>query len=209
MIHIGTTNPGKVREIASLLAPLGIDVGTLSLDIPEPWDTIAQNAAEKARAYAAHTGGVVLAEDSGLFVSALGDLPGPWSARYCDVDPVTRKETPTSRNRAETDRLNNEKVLRDLTGVPIERRAAQFRICLVVRDPAHELFRVETSYSGWIADAPRGDNGFGYDAIFIGADTFGKTLAEIDAHRKNLRSHRKMAMDALYTWASQHLDVLT
>lgn len=84
LLYLGTTNPGKVREWASILAPLGVDIRTASLHVPETSDTFEGNARQKALAYAAHTGGVTVSEDSGLVVPWLGGLPGPWSARFDD-----------------------------------------------------------------------------------------------------------------------------
>lgn len=213
MLFIGTTNKDKVREIAALVAPLGIEVQPVALDIPEPFDTIRENAWEKARLYAAHTGGVVLAEDSGLFIHALKDLPGPWSARFCDMDLETQTEKAPDppRPREETDRLNNQRVLSLMEEVPDGNRVAEFRIHLMISQAGKNapLYSIETAYSGVITREPRGTHGFGYDPIFVGNDTFGKTLAEIDRARKNLRSHRKMALDGFYAWASQHLEILT
>lgn len=214
MLHIGTTNDGKIREIAALVAPLGIEVAPMSLDIPEPHNTLRDNAWEKARAYAAHCGGVALAEDSGLFIRALNDLPGPYSARYSRLDRTTMKERPLedpAPSREDIDRLNNSLVLWEMATVPPEKRVAEFRICLMVAKAGDTtpLYTVETAYPGVIAPEARGTEGFGYDPIFIGNDTFGKTLAEIDRARKNLRSHRKAALDGFYAWASQHLELLS
>ncbi len=207
-MFIGTTNPGKVAEIAALLAPLGIELNAVSLDVPEMGDTFDENAVQKALAYAEHTRGVTLAEDSGLIVPALGGLPGPWSARFADLDMETRRITPSSRTRAEIDPLNTQRILDLMRGIEQPRRAAMFKVVLVVAQPGQVLFTTSGECHGWIAEEPRGTKGFGYDPIFVGQDTFGKTFAELDPIRKNLRSHRKRALDELFMWASQNRGLL-
>ncbi len=210
-MFIGTTNSDKVAELAALLAPLGIPVQSVALDVPEPWDTLRENARAKALAYAAHAGGVTLSEDSGLFVAALGDLPGPWSARFYALDLATRRlaAEPRDAPRLVVDIANNDRLLYVMRDVPDDQRAAEFRIALCLAAPdGRVLFETETRYAGWITREPRGANGFGYDPVFVGHTTFGKTFAEIDSGRKNLRSHRKLALDAFYAWASQHTHLL-
>jgi XTP/dITP diphosphohydrolase len=94
-----------------------------------------------------------------------------------------------------------------MAGVEPARRAALFRVALVVARGATVLFTATAESHGWIADAPRGTHGFGYDPVFVGQDTYGKTYAELDPLRKNLKSHRKRVMDQFYSWLSQHLGV--
>jgi XTP/dITP diphosphohydrolase len=208
MLHVGTTNPGKVAELAALLAPLGVRLQVTSLDVPETTDTFEGNAREKALAYAAHTGGVTLSEDSGICIPALDGLPGPWSARFADLDLGTREVVESGRDRATIDAANNARVLELMRGVEQPRRAALFKVVLIVARPGEVLFQSGGEYHGWIAEEARGAGGFGYDPVFIGQDTFGKTLAELDPVRKNLRSHRKRVLDELFLWASQRMDLL-
>lgn len=208
MLHVGTTNPGKVAELAALLAPLGVRLQLVSLDMPETKDTFEGNAREKALAYAAHTGGVTLSEDSGLVVPALDGLPGPWSARFADLDLATRTVKESGRTRAEIDAANNARLLEVLRDVEQPRRAALFKVVLIVARPGEVLFEGAGECHGWIADSARGASGFGYDPVFVGQDTFGKTFAELDPVRKNLRSHRRRVLDELFLWASQHRDLL-
>ncbi len=92
-MFIGTTNPGKVAEMASLLAPLGIALHPVALDVAETQDTFEGNAIEKAMAYANHTGGITVSEDSGLVIPVLEGLPGPWSARFADLDLESKQVT--------------------------------------------------------------------------------------------------------------------
>jgi XTP/dITP diphosphohydrolase len=207
-LYLGTTNAGKVAEFGALLAPLGVKLVPVSLDVPEVGDTFEANAREKGLAYAAHTGGLTLAEDSGLLVPALEGLPGPWSARYADLDLAMKRVVPSGRHGEEMDRANNERLLAALQGVEMPRRAAMFRVVLVVTRPGEVLFEAAAECHGWIAPEARGTMGFGYDPVFVGQDTFGKTYAEIDPVRKNLRSHRKRVLDELFMWLSQRLETL-
>ncbi len=198
---VGTTNPGKLREIAAICRPIGVEIEPLQLDVPETEDTFDGNALLKGRAYsAARPGNVVLVEDSGLEVGALSGLPGPWSANFNDLDIETRKLRESSLSREQIDPLNNERVLELLQGVSLSDRGASFVVVMLVVRDGEVLFRTEGRASGWIAMAACGTNGFGYDPIFIGSDTFGKTYAELDSARKNLRSHRKDALRSLSTW---------
>jgi len=209
---IGTTNPGKVREIASILAATGCTFQvTDPVDPEETEDDFEGNALLKACVYARHAGGITISEDSGLIIPALGGLPGPWSARFsdCQIDWHTDRVvacTPSNRPRQEIDRLNNQRVLDLLKGQEQPHRAACFKVVLCVAAPDGEiLFKGVGESHGWIASECRGTNGFGYDPIFIGGDTFGKTYAELDSMRKNLRSHRKEALDQFQAWLGQYL----
>ena len=209
MIFLGTTNPGKVREMGGLLAPMGLELKPLALDVPETGATFADNAREKALAYAQHSGGVTISEDSGLVVPALKGLPGPYSARFADLtldaDLKPRGVVPSGREREEMDRVNNARVLALLADVPEPRRAASFLVRLVVARPGEALFEAGGEAHGWIAAEARGERGFGYDPIFIGQDTFGRTYAELDAMRKNMRSHRRRVLQELQHWLAKAL----
>jgi XTP/dITP diphosphohydrolase len=209
---IGTTNPAKVREIGAILAATGCTFEVTSpVDPAETADDFVGNALIKARAYAAHAGGVTICEDSGLLVPALGGLPGPWSARFaeCEVDVASGRVvrwTPTGYGRDEIDRLNNGRVLELMRGIDQPRRAAMFAVVLAVAVPdGGVLFQGKGESHGWIAEEPRGDNGFGYDPVFVGNDTFGKTYAELDSMRKNLRSHRNRVLKEFKAWLGRYL----
>lgn len=192
-ILLATTNPHKVSEVREVLAPLGYEVRSLD-SLPrvpeepaEDADTFAGNARLKAVAYARATGIACVAEDSGLEVDALGGAPGVYSARYSGEGG----------SRAERDRANNDKLLRELSSVAPERRTARFvcAMCLAAPD-GRVLAEVSGSYEGVIADAPRGANGFGYDPLLYLPDA-GKTTAELPPEEKNARSHRGKATRAL------------
>jgi XTP/dITP diphosphohydrolase len=97
-------------------------------------------------------------------------------------------------------------VLELLQGVEQPRRSTSFKVVLAVAAPDGAiLFKGVGESHGWIAEAMRGANGFGYDPIFVGGDTFGKTYAELDSMRKNLRSHRKRVLDEFQAWLGQFL----
>jgi XTP/dITP diphosphohydrolase len=192
-ILFATTNPHKTNEVRAILAPLGIDV--LSLDslesVPEEpeetEETFAGNARLKARYYAQATGVESLAEDSGLEVDALFGAPGVHSARYAG----------TSGTRADRDRANNEKLLRELARVPDAPRTARFVCALCLAAPDGTVLEETTgAYEGEITDAPRGQNGFGYDPLLFLPDV-GRTSAELPPVEKNARSHRGKAVRAL------------
>lgn len=198
---VGTTNPGKVREVAGVCHPFGVKVIPAALSVEETEDTFLGNALLKAQAYTKeHPGQVVLVEDSGLCVEALNGLPGVWSARFADLDLQTRQVTSDDRQREEQDRLNNERLLKLMEGRPLKERGAAFTICLLVAKDDEILFGTERSTYGYIVEEPRGSNGFGYDPLFASEKTFGKTFAEIDSARKNLISHRRRALDRMALW---------
>lgn len=209
---IGTTNPNKVREIGAILQASGCEfVQTDPVDPEETEADFVGNALIKGRAYAAHSGLVTISEDSGLLVPSLGNLPGPWSARFseCEIDRAAWKilrHAKTGLSREEIDPRNNALVLELMRGIDQPRRAAMFKVVFVVAKPDGEILFQGTGESyGWIADEARGSNGFGYDPIFVGQDTFGKTYAEIDAHRKNLRSHRRAALQEFKAWLARYV----
>jgi XTP/dITP diphosphohydrolase len=188
-----TSNPHKVDEARAILAPLGIALQSLSdlgCDLPEPEEdgaTFEDNARLKARYYARHLGVPCLAEDSGLEVDALGGAPGVYSARYAG----------TEGSRAERDRANNERLLRELQGVPAERRSARFVCTLALADAGGQvLAEARGHYPGVIAEQPRGENGFGYDPLLFLPDR-GCTSAELSPAEKHARSHRGAALRQL------------
>lgn len=213
-IIVGTSNPGKVREIASILSPLGHEIIPMAMNIDETGETISDNAKIKALAYSkANPGVYVIVEDSGLVVPKLNNLPGPYSARFhtviFDKNLVVRavpKEDFTT-DKSEHDRLNNERLLEMIKTLPEEMRAAYFEVSFVIAKDDEILTESIGHSYGYISDEMRGTNGFGYDPLFIGNDTFGKTYAELDTARKNLKSHRKKALKELGLWVATHINV--
>jgi XTP/dITP diphosphohydrolase len=184
-----TNNQHKVEEINSAI-PSGIEVVSLKaagidIDIPEPHDTLQENAAEKAGTIFRLTGTNCFSEDTGLEVYSLNNEPGVHSARYAG------EEKEPSRN--------IEKLLSKLGSST--NRAARFRtvICLILQGKEHYF---EGVCEGRISLQPRGEGGFGYDSVFI-ADGAGKSFAEMDMEEKNRFSHRKKAADLLVAFLNR------
>jgi XTP/dITP diphosphohydrolase len=180
---IATHNTGKKAEYAGLLQGLDLELITLAelevgLVIAEDGATFAQNALLKARGYAAATGLLTLADDSGLEVDALGGAPGVHTARYGGEG------------------LSDEErywlLLQNLKGVPDERRGARFRCVIALAWPNGHTELAEGNCEGRIAHEPRGEGGFGYDPIFY-LPEFGCAMAELPAEVKNRISHRARA----------------
>ncbi len=192
-VLFATSNPHKLAEVKALLGPLGWEViGLDELDQrpPEPREdgaTFAENARLKALAYARATGLPCLADDSGLEVDALGGAPGVHSARYAAARG----------SRAARDEANNQKLLRELSGVPADRRRARFACALCLARPDGTIV-AETSGTceGVIGEQPRGDGGFGYDPLLY-LPELGLTVAELSPSEKNARSHRGSAARAM------------
>ncbi|HEV2116341.1 MAG TPA: RdgB/HAM1 family non-canonical purine NTP pyrophosphatase [Terriglobales bacterium] len=194
-ILIATSNPGKLRDFAAAAAEHGIAVGALpgfsSLPaVAEDEPTFEANARKKAEAYSRFApGAIVLADDSGLEVSALGGAPGVRSARYAASSPEENA----------SDAANNARLLAELQAVPEDQRQAQF-VCVIVaaRDgKALASFRGEAQ--GTILLRPRGSGGFGYDPLFY-FPQLDKTFAELSAAEKAHVSHRGQAFRRFLEW---------
>ena len=187
-VVLATGNPGKVRELASLLADFGLDIVAqteLGVDSAEETGlTFIENAILKARHDAQITGLPAIADDSGLAVDALGGAPGIYSARYSGEDA--------------TDQRNLEKLLDALLDVPDDRRQAQFHCVLVYLRHAEDPTPLvcHGSWPGIIARESAGSGGFGYDPIFF-VPTEGKTAAELSREEKSAISHRGRALKLL------------
>lgn len=211
---IGTSNKGKIREIAAVLMPMGYTMTPTSAPVDEIGETIKDNAIIKALEYSSlNPGKYVIAEDSGLIVPALNNLPDAYSARFHDVElddetleviNVPKEEYTT--DKTEIDKLNNARLI-SLVDKHLKEseRGAFFEVCFAVAKDEEILYTCGAISSGFITTEPKGTNGFGYDPVFIGSDTFGKTYAELDNARKNLRSHRKRALQKLGLWISNNI----
>ena len=180
---IASGNAGKLREIARILAPFGIEAVPQSQfnvpDCPEPHVTFVENCLAKARHASLHSGLPALADDSGICVDALGGAPGVQSARYA--------------GEPKSDASNNDKLIADLANVA-DRRAHYTCVMVYVRHPDDpEPVIAEGRWFGEIIDTPRGENGFGYDPYFL-VPEFEKTGAELDEDTKNAVSHRGQAL---------------
>ncbi len=185
-IVIASNNPGKLREIGQILAPLGIEVLPQSAfavpEADEPHETFIENALAKARHAALATGLPALADDSGLCVDALGGAPGVQSARY-GGEP-------------RTDARNNARLL-DALGERPDRQAHYYCVVVLLRH-AHDPQPLvsEGLWRGEILRAARGSGGFGYDPLFLDP-AVNQTAAELVPMRKNLISHRAQALARL------------
>ncbi len=185
-VVLASGNAGKLQEFTRMLADSGIELLPQSDFGVEPAaetaPTFVENALAKARQVCEHTGLPAIADDSGLEVDALDGAPGVHSARYAG---------------GAGDEANNRKLLAALNGVPTEQRTARFRAVLVYLrhsdDPAPVI--AEGIWEGRIAEAPRGNGGFGYDPLFEITD--GRTSAELPADEKNRLSHRGQALAEL------------
>lgn len=181
---IASHNPGKVREIADLLRPFGVEVVSAGeLDLPEPdetEDTFIGNALLKANAAAGASGLPALADDSGLAVNALDGAPGIYSARWAGPDKDFM--------------VAMEKVEELLRGA--EDRSAKFVCALALAWPDGHTEVFEGTVAGGITWPPVGDKGFGYDPIFV-AEGETITFAEMEPERKHAMSHRADAFQQL------------
>jgi XTP/dITP diphosphohydrolase len=198
-VLIATSNAGKLRDFAGAATALGVEVSPLPgfATLPavvEDGLTFEANARKKAEVYSQYAAGeIVLADDSGLEVDALGGAPGVHSARYA-------AEAPHLAGANSDDQANNARLRRELKHVAPEKRTARF-VCVIAaaRDgQILEVFRGQAE--GIVLDAPRGSNGFGYDPLFH-FPQIGKTFAELSAEEKAQFSHRGAAFRKFLEWA--------
>lgn len=209
-ILLATRNQGKIKELTRMLAPFRLKVVGLDLfpeieDIAETGSTFEENALLKASHAAKKSGLVAVADDSGLMVDALNGAPGIYSARFSsDEDCRCEEDRALSR-----DELNNKKLLRFMADLPREERSARFCSVIAAVAPTGQNVTTLGIWDGTIITTPKGENGFGYDPLFLDPD-LGLTAAQMSPHEKNERSHRARAMQALAElwpdfWASLSL----
>ena len=187
-VVVATGNAHKLREIEAILGAALPGMSFVALgelgDFPEPDENGAsfyENALIKAKDALAQTGlAMAVADDSGLVVDALGGEPGIYSARWAGEHGA--------------DDANNEKLLVKLADVPFERRTARFHSSVVMAYADGTVLRGEGDCEGMIGFIGRGTNGFGYDPLFLPADTPGLTMAELTPDQKNVISHRFHAL---------------
>lgn len=186
---IATRNEGKIREFKKMFSSLGYTIKSLNdfsnlPDIEETGQTFEENARLKAETIAELTKEVVIGDDSGLCVDVLGGLPGIWSHRFSGTNP--------------TDTENNAKLLHELasTEATPERRTAHFHTTLVAARHNHTSLVVDADWQGRIAIKPQGEDGFGYDPLFL-VGNGNKTAAELSMEEKNKISHRGLALQKL------------
>ncbi len=193
---LATTNRHKIEEYRAIFADLPFQLLSLSdisldMDVEETGTTFQQNAELKALAYAHASSMLVLADDSGLEIDALGGQPSIYSARFLGPNV----------SYAERFRV----ILERLKGLPVAQRTARFRCVITIAEPSEVHRSVEGTVEGIIADAPRGEHGFGYDPLFL-IPEYGKTMAEMQPELKHRISHRgraaALARTLLETWPS-------
>jgi XTP/dITP diphosphohydrolase len=180
---LATTNKGKAAEYRGLLKGLDLELVTLSQagisqEAEENCNTFEGNARSKAEFYAALSGLLTLADDSGLEVDALGGEPGVRSSRYAGD------------NATDAERVNF--LLNKLRDIPQDKRQARFKCVIAIAQPGKPTQAAEGTCEGLIAPEPKGDNGFGYDPVFY-LPEYGRTIAELPPEIKNRISHRGRA----------------
>jgi len=183
---VATNNPGKLREMLSLLEDLHLDIVTpqgigIQLEPEENGSTYAENASLKARAFTQASGLVTMADDSGLEVDALAGAPGIRSARFSPLPHAT-------------DADRRAYLLGLLQDYPPPWKA-HFHCTVAIATPQDEIYFAQGDYPGVIITQERGTNGFGYDPIFLLEET-GLTMAELPMDEKNRLSHRARAVKA-------------
>lgn len=187
---LSTANPDKLREIEPFFDGLDVDlvaVGELvdGWDVEETGATLEANARLKAEAAVRATGLPAVADDTGLFVDALGGAPGVRSSRFAGEEATYAD--------------NVARLLAEMAGIPEAERAARFRTVAVLHRPDGTSAAFEGVLEGRILEAPRGSEGFGYDPVFLVAGGR-RSLAEIALDEKNRISHRAAAFRAVAAW---------
>lgn len=193
IVVLATTNAGKVRELAAPLHAYGLEVLGMDAfqgigDIEETGTTFEENALLKARIVADATGYVTVADDSGLEVDALNGEPGIYSARYGSDLALLEGENRDGRN--------IRKLLASMAQVPEGQRGARFVCCMAVCKPRGAEQVVRGVWEGQILESPQGDNGFGYDPVFLDA-ALGRSAAMLTREEKMGVSHRGKALAQL------------
>lgn len=205
MLHvlIATSNPGKLRDFTAAAAPHGVSVAALPRfsELPaiiEDGASFEENAHKKAIHYSRFAPGeLVLADDSGLEVDALGGAPGVHSARYAALGPGP---VPVGENA--DDAANNARLLRELAGVPDDQRTARFVAILAAARDGNVLATFRGAVEGRITHEIRGAGGFGYDPLFY-VQELGRTFGESSLEEKARLSHRGQAFRAFLEWVRE------
>ncbi|WP_206458372.1 XTP/dITP diphosphatase [Anaerovorax sp. IOR16] len=187
-IVAATQNKHKIEEMSAITKEFGmnmvsrLDAGVPEFEIEEDGKTFEENSEKKAREIMKVCGNITIADDSGLMVDALDGAPGVYSARFAGEDS--------------NDEKNNEKLLLLLKDVPEEKRTAKFVSVITMVYPNGEKIVARGECRGHILYKGRGNNGFGYDPLFV-PDGFDRTFAELSAEEKNKISHRSIALQNL------------
>ena len=185
---LSTNNAHKVEEIKNILNGFPIevlskkDIKMTNLEVDEDGITLEENSIKKAKTLAEKSEYMVMADDSGLFVDALNGAPGVYSSRYAGEEG--------------NDQKNNMKLLEELKNVPLEDRAASFITVIALVTEDKEIFTIKGECKGYIDFEPKGNNGFGYDPLFIPLG-YDETFAELGNDIKNKISHRAKALEGM------------
>ena len=183
-----SSNAHKIKEIQSIMSKFGVKVvsrkeaGVPEFEIEEDGETFEENSLKKAEAIMKATGKLTVADDSGLMVDYLGGAPGVYSARFAGEECDDEK--------------NNEKLLKHLEGLPAEDRKAKFVSVITLMFPDGNTIVARGECPGRIIETPTGENGFGYDPLFV-PDGLSKTFAQLSDKEKNSISHRARALEKL------------
>jgi XTP/dITP diphosphohydrolase len=202
-VLVATSNPGKIRDLDGAAVAHNVQIemlpGFSSLpSVIEDGDTFEANARKKAEFYSKHAEGeIVIADDSGLEVDALGCAPGIRSARY-----AADEHNPNDDSGNSDDDANNARLLRELHDVPDEFRTGRFICVIAAARNGHTLATFHGKAEGMILRAERGSNGFGYDPLFY-FPQIGKSFAELTAEEKAGYSHRGAAFRAFLEWEEE------
>ncbi len=188
VIVMASHNQHKIKEIEAITQKFGMpvisrdDAGVPPVEIVEDGETFEENSLKKAQEIQKLCGRITLADDSGLEVDYLGGAPGVYSARFAGEDS--------------SDAKNNEKLLKLLDGLKKDDRKAKFVSVITMVFPDGEVLTARGECPGRIITAPAGENGFGYDPLFV-PDGYDKTFAQLTAEEKNRISHRAKALEKL------------
>jgi XTP/dITP diphosphohydrolase len=198
-VVIATRNEAKRRELARYLSKLGVTITSLAAmkgvpQVVEDGRTFKANARKKALTVSRITDAVVLADDSGLSVDALGGRPGVWSARYAGEDA--------------DDLANNKKLLGELDGMPAPKRGAAFICAIAIAHHGKIIADIEAQCRGKIAFKAAGRHGFGYDPLFI-VRPYGRTFGQLGLRVKDRMSHRAKALKKACVFLKRYLAAST
>ena len=183
-----SSNAHKIKEIQSIMSKFGVKVvsrkeaGVPEFEIEEDGETFEENSLKKAEAIMKATGKLTVADDSGLMVDYLGGAPGVYSARFAGEECDDEK--------------NNEKLLKHLEGLPAEDRKAKFVSVITLMFPDGNTIVARGECPGRIIETPTGENGLGYDPLFV-HEGLSKTFAQLSDKEKNSISHRARALEKL------------
>lgn len=197
IVVAASRNRHKIEEIDAITKKFGMHIisrdeaGVPDIEITEDGQTFEDNSLKKAREIMKLCGQITIADDSGLMVDCLDGAPGVYSARFAGEDG--------------NDEKNNQKLLMLLEGVPEEKRTAEFVSVITMVYPDGNIITARGECRGRIITEPAGDNGFGYDPLFV-PDGYDRTFAQLTAEEKNSVSHRAVALEKLKKLLGENME---